>query len=167
MVSKLQAKYVEESGIEQLKIKYNTLIGYFIEVPSRYAAELLENPKYIHRQSILNAARFTTAELHDLDNNISNAQERALAMELKIYDELVKNILVSGKEIFSTAKALAELDVAAAMAELAAENNYCRPLVDESLCFEIEEGRHPVVEKMLHRVEIRRQPALILYAIRV
>lgn len=151
MVSKLQAKYVEESGIEQLKIKYNTLIGYFIEVPSRYAAELLENPKYIHRQSILNAARFTTAELHDLDNNISNAQERALAMELKIYDELVKNILVSGKEIFSTAKALAELDVAAAMAELAAENNYCRPLVDESLCFEIEEGRHPVVEHSLKK----------------
>ena len=146
LILDLQNKYAQAVNIPNLKIKYNNVIGYFIEVPSKYATELLENNDFIHRQSVLNAARFTTVELTELENNIRGAAEKSLAMELELYDELVKEIIIASDNISRTSKALAELDVGAGLADLAVENDYTRPKIDNSLAFEIEEGRHPVVE---------------------
>ncbi len=151
MILELQNKYAQMTGISSLKIKYNNVIGYFIETSNKFSSEMLSNPEFIHRQSVLNAVRFTTVELTELENKIRGADDKALSMELEIFDSLVNSIKVSSEDIAKTAKALAELDVAASLAELAVENNYCRPVVDESLKFEIREGRHPVVERAISK----------------
>ena len=147
----LQSKYVQQTGIEHLKIKYNNVIGYFIEIPNKEAAQVLGNPEFIHRQSVLNAARFTTVELTELENQIRGAAEKALALELAVFDDLVHSVLLAADDITRTANALAELDVGAALADLAIENNYCRPEIDDSYAFEIVDGRHPVVEEAIQR----------------
>ena len=147
----LQSKYVQQTGIEHLKIKYNNVIGYFIEIPNKEAAQVLGNPEFIHRQSVLNAARFTTVELTELENQIRGAAEKALALELAVFDDLVHSVLLAADDITRTANALAELDVGAALADLAIENNYCRPEIDDSYAFEIVDGRHPVVEESIRR----------------
>lgn len=150
-IMNLQGKYIEETNIEALKIKYNNVVGYFIEIPNKFATQLLENPEFIHRQSVLNATRFTTAELSDLENKMRGATDKALAMELDIFEELRRHILVAADNICRTANALAELDIGAALADLALENDYCRPQLDNSLSFEIVDGRHPVVEYALKK----------------
>ena len=147
----LQSKYVQQTCIEHLKIKYNNVIGYFIEIPNKEAAQVLGNPEFIHRQSVLNAARFTTVELTELENQIRGAAEKALALELAVFDDLVHSVLLAADDITRTANALAELDVGAALADLAEENNYCRPEIDDSYAFEIVDGRHPVVEEAIRR----------------
>ena len=147
----LQSKYAEQTGIEHLKIKYNNVIGYFIEIPNKEAAQVLGNPEFIHRQSVLNAARFTTVELTELENQIRGAAEKALALELAVFDDLVHSVLLAADDITRTANALAELDVGSALADLAIENNYCRPEIDDSYAFEIVDGRHPVVEEAIRR----------------
>lgn len=149
LITRLQSKYAEQTGISQLKIKYNNVIGYFIEVPSKFATEILADKSFIHRQSVLNAARFTTVELTELENNIRGAAEKALAMELEIFDNLIKDVLTAADDISRSAKAMAEFDVGAALADLAVEKNYCRPQIDESLVFDIKNGRHPVVENAI------------------
>ena len=149
LITRLQSKYAEQTGIFQLKIKYNNVIGYFIEVPSKFATEILADKSFIHRQSVLNAARFTTVELTELENNIRGAAEKALAMELEIFDNLIKDVLTAADDISRSAKAMAEFDVGAALADLAVEKNYCRPQIDESLVFDIKNGRHPVVENAI------------------
>ena len=146
LIVELQNKYAEAVNIPNLKIKYNNVIGYFIEVQSKFATEMLENKDFIHRQSVLNAARFTTVELTELENGIRGAAEKSLAMELELFDNMVRDIIAVSDDISRTAKALGELDVGAALADLAVENGYCRPQLDNSLAFEIVEGRHPVVE---------------------
>ena len=151
LITRLQGKYIEQTGISQLKIKYNNVIGYFIEVPSKFSAEILADKNFIHRQSVLNAARFTTVELTELENNIRGAAEKALAMELEIFDNLIKDVLTAADDISRTAKAMAEFDVGAALADLAVEKNYCRPQIDESLIFDVKNGRHPVVEEAIAR----------------
>lgn len=150
-IVELQARYAEAAGIPNLKIKYNNVIGYFIEVPSKFATQLLENPDYIHRQSVLNASRFTTVELSELEDKIRGAADKALALELEVFENLVRDIKVYSDNILKAAKAYAELDVAAALADLAVEKHYCRPVIDDSLEFEVREGRHPVVERALEK----------------
>ncbi|MBP1532292.1 MAG: DNA mismatch repair protein MutS, partial [Alphaproteobacteria bacterium] len=147
----MQSKYVAETGIDHLKIKYNNVIGYFIEVPAKFATQLLENPKFIHRQSVLNAARFATAELTNLENDIRSAAEKVLAIEISIFENLVKDVLIEADDITKTANALAELDIGAALADLAVENSYVRPQLDDSLIFDVKDGRHPVVENALRK----------------
>lgn len=147
----LQNKYVETTGISNMKIKYNNVIGYFIEVQSKFATDMLENKDFIHRQSVLNAARFTTVELSDLENKIRGAADKALAMELELFNNLVQDVTIAAEDICRTAKALAELDVGAALSDLAIEKNYCRPEIDDSLVFDIKEGRHPVVEAAIEK----------------
>lgn len=151
LILELQNKYAEAVNIPNLKIKYNNVIGYFIEVQSKFATEMLENKDFIHRQSVLNAARFTTVELTELENKIRGAADKSLAIELELYNRLVQDILSVSDDITRTAKALGELDVGAALADLAAENNYCRPQLDDSLAFDIVEGRHPVVEYAINK----------------
>lgn len=151
IILQLQEKYATATDIPNLKIKYNNLIGYFVEVPAKFATRMLENKDFIHRQSVLNAVRFTTVELTEIENEIRGAGEKLLATELELFNKLVTEIRIAADDISRTAKALAELDVGAALADLAAEKNYCRPEIDDSLCFEIEDGRHPVVEASLAR----------------
>ena len=151
MIVELQNKYAEATGISNLKIKYNNVIGYFIEVQSKFAPEMLENKDFIHRQSVLNATRFTTVELTELENKIRGAADRALAMELEMFDNLVKDVRLASEDISRTAKAMAELDVSSALADLAVEKNYCRPQIDDSLVFDVKEGRHPVVENAISK----------------
>lgn len=151
MIVELQNKYAEATGISNLKIKYNNVIGYFIEVQSKFAPEMLENKDFIHRQSVLNATRFTTVELTELENKIRGAADKALAMELEMFDNLVKDVRLASEDISRTAKAMAELDVSSALADLAVEKNYCRPQIDDSLIFDVKEGRHPVVENAISK----------------
>ena len=151
LILELQNKYAASTGIAQLKIKYNNVIGYFVEVPSKFASAMLENIDFIHRQSVLNAARFTTIELSELENKIRGAADKALAIELEIFNNLTQEVMIASNDILRTAKALGELDVGAALADLALEKHYCRPLVDDSLEFDIVNGRHPVVEFAIER----------------
>ncbi len=151
LILQLQNKYLETTKIPNLKIKYNNVIGYFIEVPSKFATEMLENKEFIHRQSVLNAARFTTVELTELENKIRGAADKALAMEQELFNNMVQSVLAASDDISRTAKAVAELDVGAGLADLSVEKNYCRPVVDNSLVFEIKDGRHPVVEASIEK----------------
>ncbi len=149
VILQLQEKYAATTGISNLKIKYNNLIGYFVEVPAKFATQMMENKEFIHRQSVLNAVRFTTVELTEVENEIRGASEKILATELEVFAKLAGEVKITADDISRTAKAMAELDIGVALADLAVEKNYCRPQVDDSLCFEIEEGRHPVVEASL------------------
>ena len=151
-VDDFQKKYAEQTGIEQLKIRDNNIIGYYIEVPLKFADTMLQDPQFIHRQSTTSALRFTTAELNELDSEIRNSTEKAVALEEKIFADLVMAVMIEAKDLVKTAGALGELDVASALAELAIENNYCRPKIDESTTFDIEGGRHPIVENALKRL---------------
>lgn len=150
-VVELQTKYISQTGIANLKIKFNNVIGYFIEVPAKFAHMLMSDTSFIFRQSVLSASRFTTVELTELEDKIRGADDKALAMELQLYDELLSSIKASSDDIIKCGNAMAELDVAVALADLAVEYNYCRPVVDDSLCFEIKDGRHPVVEQSLRK----------------
>ena len=142
----LRQYYADLTGVSTLKIKNNSVIGYFIEVPQKMADKLLGNPLFIHRQSVLNAMRFTTTELSAIESEVNSSAEKALEMEQNIFNQLVDLVLAQGNAISRSASVIAELDVAAALAELAVEHNYVRPQIDDSLSFEIIEGRHPVVE---------------------
>ncbi|MDF1685653.1 MAG: DNA mismatch repair protein MutS [Parvibaculaceae bacterium] len=152
IVAGLQLKYAEETGITALKVKHNNVLGYHIDVPERHAAKLLAEPyseTYIHRQSLASAVRFTTVELSELATRIAEAGGRALALEQDLFDQLVSETMQQAPVIAEAADALAQLDVTAALAELAQEKRYSRPKVDGTLAFEIEAGRHPVVEAAL------------------
>lgn len=149
--AQLQQAYIDETGISGLKVKDNSVIGFYVEVPAKSAELMLDNPKFVHRQSVLNAVRFTTEELCALESEVLSADDRALAMELQIFEELTCYALAQCDAINEAAEIIARLDVASAVAELAAERQYVRPVVDDSLDFCIEEGRHPVVEAALRR----------------
>lgn len=151
LISGLEQKYISETGIAGLKIRYNNVLGYFIEIPAKFAKDLLQNPEFIHRQSVLNAARFVTVELTDLEKEIRSASEKSVAMENELFTKLTEDILCASDDISISAEALAELDVASASADLATECRYCRPVLDTSVVFEIKNGRHPVVEPALKK----------------
>lgn len=144
-------EYSTETGVSGLKIKNNSVIGYFVEVPAKAANKLFENKKFIHRQTISNAVRFTTCELSELENTVNSSLEKALQTELELYNELIAHVLAQADMICRSAEKIAELDVASALAELAAERGYVRPVMDNSLDFEVIDGRHPVVEYVIKR----------------
>jgi len=150
LIASLQQKYANASGVPSLKIKHNNVIGYYIEVSTQHADKLLaQKDLFIHRQSMATAVRFTTVELSELERKISEAANKTLALELELFATLVQDIMAHLPDLRQTAEALASLDVAAALATLAAEQNYVRPVVDDSLTFMIKDGRHPVVEQAL------------------
>lgn len=151
LIQGLEQTYAAELNAPKVTIKYNNMIGYYVEVPNKYAESAIKNPKFIHKQTVLNAMRFTTAELSDLEQKMSTAGEKILAAELEIFKSLTTSILCAADKISKTALAFAKLDVASALAELAARKNYTRPEVDETLVFEIKDGRHPVVEDALQK----------------
>ncbi len=152
LIMALEARYREMSDVNGLKIKYNNVLGYFIEVTALHGDKLMTAPlneEFIHRQTLANVVRFNSSELAELAGKIGQAADRALALEHEIYQELVTAVLNCWQDISLASQGLARLDVSTSLAELAAEKNYCRPLVDDSLAFEVEDGRHPVVEAAL------------------
>ncbi|CAN5558398.1 DNA mismatch repair protein MutS [soil metagenome] len=152
VVAGLQAKYAEIAGLRGLKIRHNNVLGYFIEVSAQHAPTLQaapHNATFFHRQTIANAVRFTTQELGGLEERIAAAASRALAIELDIFERTLKSVLAEAPRISAAALAMAEVDVAAALADLAERARYVRPRVDASDAFCIRQGRHPVVERAL------------------
>ena len=151
LIAGLQARYAEEAGIPVLKIKHNNVLGYFIEVPQKQGEKLAQNKDgpFIHRQTMASAMRFSTVELGELETKISRAGDRALALELELFQDLVSEVTGRAREIALCADALARLDVAAALAVLARDRRYARARVDASRAFHISQGRHPVVEAAL------------------
>ena len=144
MIAALQARYAGETQIPSLKIRHNNVIGYYVEVSANHAAKL--GPEFMHRQTMAGAQRYTTAELAQLETKIASAAERALAVELRLYDHLVGEVTARRGEIAEAAAALAGLDVATALAERAVEGGWVRPVVEAGAAFEIAGGRHPTVE---------------------
>nr|WP_026304179.1 DNA mismatch repair protein MutS [Kaistia granuli] len=154
VIAGLQATYASETDIKALKIKHNNVLGYFIEVPQQHGERLLGADfagRYIHRQTMAGAMRFITTELADLEAKIASAGDRALAIEQATFDALLAHVVGVSDSLRAVAAALAVIDVTAALATLAETDNYARPVVDRSLAFAIEGGRHPVVEQALKR----------------
>ncbi len=152
VIAALQVRYAETTGIRSLKIRHNNVLGYFVDVTAQNGDKLLSAPlnqTFIHRQTTAGQVRFTTAELGELEAKIANAAERALALELEIFDALAAAVTTAAEAIKQAADAFAIIDVTAALAHLAVERDYARPEVDDSLAFAISGGRHPVVEQML------------------
>jgi DNA mismatch repair protein MutS len=152
MMAQLQARYAEETGIASLKIRHNNVLGYYIEVTPQHAGKLSgEGPggRFIHRQTMASAMRFTTVELGEIESRIASAADKALALELALFGDLVGEVTARGGAIAAAAAALAAIDVASGFAQLAIDARYVRPEIDDSTEFAITGGRHPVVEMAL------------------
>ncbi len=154
ILANLQARYRTETNIKTLKIRHNNQFGYFIEVTRSNADSLLTGPLseiFNHRQTLANAVRFNTEELIETASKITLAAERALAIESEIFDELTEEIRKHATQISEIAESLSHLDVTLGLAELAEQENYVRPIIEDSQKFSIENGRHPVVEQALRK----------------
>ncbi|MGH6768819.1 MAG: DNA mismatch repair protein MutS [Xanthobacteraceae bacterium] len=152
VIAALQARYADETGVRSLKVRHNNVLGYFVEVTAQNGERMMAAPlnaTFIHRQTLAGQVRFTTTELGALEAKIASAADRALGIELETFGKLASQVTASAESIKQAAEALAALDVAAALAQLAVDRSYVRPEVDGSLAFDIEGGRHPVVEQML------------------
>jgi len=154
VVASMQARYAEDTGVKALKIRHNNVLGYFVEVTAQHGDKLMQAPlnaTFIHRQTLAGQVRFTTSELGEIEAKIANAGDRALGLELEIFERLATMVAEDSDDLYAASHAFAQLDVATALAKLAVDDNYVRPEVDESLLFAIEGGRHPVVEQALRR----------------
>ncbi|MFO1062168.1 MAG: DNA mismatch repair protein MutS, partial [Dongiaceae bacterium] len=154
LILALEARYREATGIASLKIRHNNVLGYYVETTPVHGDRLLKGEAaqtFIHRQTLAGAVRFTTLELGELERRVSGAADKALAVELALFDDLVGEVTRRGEAVAGAAAALALIDLAAALAELAAAERWCRPVVEEGTAFSIAGGRHPVVEAALRR----------------
>ncbi len=154
VIAGLESKYRELTGVKPLKVRHNNVLGYFVETPPAHGDKLMSPPHdalFIHRQTLASAVRFTTGELAELDAKIARARDEALARELELYGELVAAVTARREAAAGAGAALAEIDVAAGLAELGAAENYVRPIIDDSAAFDVEAGRHPVVEQALRK----------------
>jgi DNA mismatch repair protein MutS len=149
VIASLEARYRSSTNIGSLKIKHNAVLGYFIEVGAAQGDRLMQARDFRHRQTMAGAVRFGTDELADLAMRIAQAGEQALSLELQLFDSLVADVTAAAPALARIADALALLDAAAGLAELAVARNYTRPKLDASLNFRIQRGRHPVVEAVL------------------
>ncbi len=143
-VAQLQAQEQERTGIRSLKVNYNKVFGYYIEVSKSNLALVPEN--YVRKQTLANGERFITPELKEMESRILGAEDRAKAIETQLFDELKTYAQSFTASIQGSAKAVAELDVLGALAECAAKYNYCRPRITEDDTLSITGGRHPVIE---------------------
>ncbi|SHL10590.1 DNA mismatch repair protein MutS [Roseovarius marisflavi] len=152
VIAAMQGEYTALTGIQSLKIKHNNVLGYFVEVTSTHADKMLAPPlneTFKHRQTTANQVRFTTVPLSDMETKILNAGGRALEIEKRLYDALKFAILEQSGAIAQVARGLAEIDLSTALADLAVQENWCKPIVDTSRALNIKGGRHPVVERAL------------------
>ena len=156
LIAGLQGRYQKETKIDKLKISYNNVLGYFIEVTAKNGDALMNfddggsNP-FVHRQTMANAMRFVTPQLAELERDISSAGEKSLALELEIFENLRTEIAGLSGDIGKTAQIVAMLDVASGLAALAIERDYTQPILSNDNKFNIEGGRHPVVEAALSK----------------
>ncbi|MEA3030971.1 MAG: mismatch repair protein MutS [Sphingomonadales bacterium] len=149
-IASLEARYRGQTGIATLKIRHNNVLGFHIEVPARNADKLMAAESgFTHRQTLAGVVRFNAPDLHEQALRVGQAGAHALAAEAAHFEELAAAALGQAEPIAAAADALARLDVAAALAERAAEGGWCRPRFDDAACFEVEAGRHPVVEDAL------------------
>ena len=146
LVAALETRLRGDTGVAALKVRHNNVLGYHIEVAARHADPLLGSPDFIHRQTLAGVVRFGSVELQGLATRIAQAGDHALAAEAAHFEELRDVVLARAAAIGATAAALARLDVASALAELASSAGWVRPTVDDSCAFDITGGRHPVVE---------------------
>ncbi len=149
LMAKLQAGYAEATGITALKIKHNNVLGYHIEVRAAHAEKLMQDDRFIHRQTTAQAVRFTTTELAEKEQALSSASDRALALEIQLFEQLVEEVIASIELVLASAEAIAALDVACSTARLAELYDYCCPHLTDDTAFSIEAGRHPVVEQAI------------------
>ena len=147
VIPEIEARERERTGIRTLKIKYNKVFGYTIEVSNSYKGEVPET--YIRKQTLAGAERYITQELKELENSILTASDRVVALEYELFTQLRQEISAASGRVLKTAGAVAEADALASLAAVAVRNHYCRPDVGESGVIEIREGRHPVVERVL------------------
>jgi DNA mismatch repair protein MutS len=151
LIVDLEGRYRADTGISSLKIRHNNVLGYYVETTSIHVDKLLKDNAFIHRQTMASAMRFTTVALGDLEQRIATAADKALAIELAMFDDLVGEVTARAESLALAAQALAALDVATALADLAVTERWCRPLIDDSRAFDVRQGRHPVVEAALAR----------------
>ena len=153
-IAALQSRYATETGCRTLRVKHNHMIGYFVEVPQNVGEDLLKEPwkdTFVHRQTMAGAMRFSTMELGELESKIASAADRALKIELALFDEMVQALLDLAADVAAAAEAIAVIDVSASLADLAMRLDWTRPVVDTGLAFTVKGGRHPVVEAALKR----------------
>lgn len=152
VLAELEARYRDETGVKTLKVRQNNILGFYIEVTQANAGPLTSPPHdevFRHRQTMANAMRFVTDELVKTEGRIATAGERALAIEQDVFNDLTRRIGEFEQDLCDIAAALAELDVTAALADLAERENYTRPLLSSDQAFDVRGGRHPVVEQAL------------------
>ena len=144
---RLEKRYMDETGVTSLKIRHNAIIGYHIEVPAKQVDRMGET--FIHRQTMATGSRFTTPELVELAGRITGAADQALALEMRLFDDLVQDIAGRAAEIAKAQTAMAVLDTVVSLAQMAEEGRWSRPHVTDDRQFVIKGGRHPVVEAAL------------------
>ena len=146
-LAELEAEEREKTGIKNLKIKYNKVFGYYLEVTNSY--QYLVPDYYTRKQTLANAERYITPRLKELEDMILGAEDKLYALEYELYCEIRETIAAEVVRIQKTAKALAQIDVLASLAHVAERNNFVRPNINEKGVIDIKNGRHPVVEKMI------------------
>ena len=151
LIAEIEAREKEATGIPKLKVGYNKVFGYFIEVTNSYKSMVPDS--YIRKQTLTNAERYITEELKNLENRIVGARERSLVIEGQLFEQIRKAIADELKRIQETAKAIAELDVISSFAAVAVKYSYTRPTVNLSGRVSIKEGRHPVVEALMKNAQ--------------
>jgi DNA mismatch repair protein MutS len=144
-LAQIEQRERQRTGINSLKVKFNSVFGYYIEISK--VNQHLAPVEYERKQTLVNAERFTTPELKEYESKILDAQEKIVDIERRLFAELRRSITGEARRIRQTAMALAEVDVLASMAQVAALRNYCRPVLDDSSDIEIVAGRHPVIEQ--------------------
>ncbi len=147
----VQQREIERTGISSLKIGFNNVFGYYLEVRNTYKESV--PPEWIRKQTLVNAERYITEELKEYEQKILGAEERIYALEVQIYAELVSRIQASISMIQKNCRILSRLDVLSGFADLAVSNNYCRPKMNGSKVIDIRQGRHPVIETMMQAGE--------------
>ena len=147
IIAQMEAQEKEKTGIRTLKIGFNKVFGYYIEVSKSFAGQVPDT--YIRKQTLVNGERYITQELKDLEHEILTASDRVTALEYELFTALRQAVTAQSERVQRTAAAVAEVDALVSLAAVAVRNHYCRPTVDESGVLEIHQGRHPVVEQML------------------
>ena len=146
-LAELEADEREKTGIKNLRIKYNKVFGYYLEVTNSFKD--LVPDYYVRKQTLTNAERYITPELKELEDTILGAEDRLTSLEYELFRDVRKQISDNVSRIQKTARAIAQIDVFASLALVASQNNYCKPKINESGIIDIKNGRHPVVEKMI------------------
>jgi len=146
-LAQLEVREREATGINALKVRYNKVFGYYLEVPKSRSSEVPEH--YVRKQTLVNAERYISEELKDFETKVLNAESERSTLEYEIFSRIRAEVVEHGPQIQEQARYVAQLDCLVNLAEVAERNNFCRPHIDDGGVLSIEDGRHPVVEKMI------------------